>query len=165
MQTIRVGIGFDLHRLKAAPSGGTIPLGGVAIPCPYEVEAHSDGDVLLHALVDACLGALALGDIGRWFPDTDERFRGKPSSHFVLVVRSALTERGYSVAQIDANILAERPKISPHADAIRGRIAELTGTGIDSVSVKAKTMEGVGPIGEKKAIAAQVVVVLEKSSQ
>ena len=160
---MRIGLGFDLHRLIPAPNGGTVALGGVAVPAEFTVEAHSDGDVLLHAAVDAVLGALALGDIGRWFPDTDPKWKGVSSDRFAEAAVQAATERGWKVAQIDANILAERPKIAPVAEQIRTRLAELFRCPLDSVSVKAKTMEGLGPIGEKKAIAAQVIVMLEKN--
>lgn len=159
---MRVGLGFDLHRLTAAPEGATIPLGGVPVPAEYRVEAHSDGDVLLHAAVDAVLGALALGDIGRWFPDTDPKWKGVSSDRFAEAAVKAAAERGWAVAQLDANILAERPKIAPVVEPIRARLSELFRCPLDAVSVKAKTMEGLGPIGERRAIAAQVIVTLEK---
>ena len=160
---MRVGLGFDLHKLNAAPAGSSIPLGGVAVPAEFTVEAHSDGDVLLHAMVDAVLGALALGDIGRWFPDTDPKWKGVTSDRFALAAVEAAAERGWKVAQIDANILAERPKIAPVVESIRAKLAELFRCPLDGVSVKAKTMEGLGPIGERKAIAAQVIVMLERN--
>ena len=160
---MRAGLGYDLHRLVPAPEGASIPLGGVTVRAEYRVEAHSDGDVLLHAAVDAVLGALALGDIGRWFPDTDPRWKGASSDRFAEAAVAAAAERGWRVAQIDANVLAERPKIAPVVESIRARLAELFRCPVDAVSVKAKTMEGLGPIGERKAIAAQVIVLLEKN--
>lgn len=160
---MRVGLGFDLHRMNPAPAGSTIPLGGVAVPAEFSIEAHSDGDVLLHAAVDAVLGALALGDIGRWFPDTDPQWRGVSSDQFAKAAVEAAAERGWKVAQLDANVLAERPKIAPVVEGIRAKLSALFRCPLDAVSVKAKTMEGLGPIGERKAIAAQVIVMLERN--
>ena len=159
---MRTGIGYDIHRLIPTMERSSIPLGGVSIPCFYKVDAHSDGDVLLHALVDACLGALALGDIGHWFPNTKPENKNRPSSEFVTEVLAHIHKMGWRVTQFDSNVVAEEPKLNVHSDAIRTEIARLLGTELSSVSVKAKTMEGLGPIGERRAIAAHAIVVLEE---
>lgn len=159
---MRTGIGYDIHRLIASVEQRQIPLGGVNIPCFYKIEAHSDGDVLLHAIVDACLGALALGDIGQWFPDNDSRNRERPSSEFVQEVKATLKKLGWRVQHIDSNIHLEEPKLSPHIDDIRKNVATLLNIELSSVSVKAKTNEGLGSIGKRKAVAANVIVTLEE---
>lgn len=157
----RTGIGYDIHRLIPTVERSTIHLGGVELPCYFKLKAHSDGDVLLHALVDAMLGALALGDIGQWFPDNEPKNHGRPSSDFVTEVLAHVRKMGWRIAQFDSIVLLEEPKLAPHADSIRRRIATLLGTELTSISLKAKTMEGLGPIGERKAIAAHVVITLE----
>ena len=159
---MRVGIGYDIHRLVPAPTASCIPLGGVPIPCSFRVEAHSDGDVLLHALVDACLGALALGDIGQWFPDDAPENKNRSSADFVARVMATVREKGWDVANLDSVVFAESPKIGPYADAIRRSISTILGIELASVSLKAKTMEGLGPIGERRAIAAQAIVALKE---
>ncbi len=158
---MRIGIGYDIHRLVPTVESSSIPVGGVSIPCFFRVEAHSDGDVLLHALVDACLGALALGDIGQWFSDKDPKYKGRSSREFVQAVMSKIHEMGWRVANVDSNILLQDPKMAPFTDEIRGEIAKMLGTERSAISVKAKTNEGLGAIGQRKAIAAQVVVSLE----
>jgi 2-C-methyl-D-erythritol 2,4-cyclodiphosphate synthase len=160
MQT-RTGIGYDIHRLIPTVEKSTISIGGVEIPCHYRLQAHSDGDVLLHALVDAMLGALALGDIGQWFPDNNPEHRGRSSQEFVTEVLAKIHAMGWRLAHFDSIVLLEDPKLAPHSDGIRRRIAQLLGVELTSVSLKAKTMEGLGPIGERKAVAAHVVVTLE----
>ena len=142
-----------------------IPVGGVEIPCYYRVQAHSDGDVLVHALIDACLGALALGDIGQWFPDTAKEHQDRKSLEFLRPVLQELKKLGYRVNQMDSTLFLEEPKLAPHSDAIRKTLASALGLELTKVSVKAKTMEGLGPIGERKAISAQVVVLLEECSE
>ena len=159
---MRTGIGYDIHRLIPTVDRASIALGGIEIPCFFRVKAHSDGDVLLHALVDACLGALALGDIGQWFPDNQPENQARPSHQFLSEVLNEVRKLGWKVSQVDTIVLLEEPKLSPHTDNIRRRIAELLGTELTSVSVKAKTMEGLGPIGERKAIAAHAIVTLER---
>jgi 2-C-methyl-D-erythritol 2,4-cyclodiphosphate synthase len=141
-----------------------IPIGGVQIPCRFKIQAHSDGDVLLHSLIDACLGALALGDIGQHFPDKDPEHKNRASAEFVVEVLAKVKALGYQVAQFDSIVILEEPKLSPHSDAIRSSIAKLLGIELSSVSVKAKTMEGLGLVGENKAIAAHAVVNLERIS-
>lgn len=161
---MRIGIGYDIHRLIPTIKPSTIPIGGVNLSCYFSVQAHSDGDVLLHALVDACLGALALGDIGQWYPDKDPKNQNRNSSDFVKEVIKKVKELGYEVHQLDSNIFLEEPKIAPHNDTIRTHIAQLLGIELSNVSVKAKTMEGLGPIGERNALAAQVVVTLKETT-
>jgi 2-C-methyl-D-erythritol 2,4-cyclodiphosphate synthase len=158
---MRTGIGYDIHRLIPTVETSSIPLGGVSVPCRFKIQAHSDGDVLLHALVDACLGALALGDIGQHFPDKAPENKNRPSSEFVADVLEKVHRLGYRVAQFDSIVILEEPKLAPHSDAIRSSIARLLGVELSSVSVKAKTMEGLGLVGENKAIAAHAVVNLE----
>ena len=159
---MRTGIGYDIHRLIPTIKPKGIFLGGILLPCYFSVQAHSDGDVLLHALVDACLGALALGDIGQWFPDSDPKNQNRQSSEFVKEIVLKIKDMGYEVNQVDSNIFLEEPKVAPHCDAIRTNIAQLLGTELSSVSVKAKTMEGFGPIGERNALASQVIVTLKE---
>jgi len=157
---VRTGIGYDLHRLIPTLERSSIPLGGVQIPCFFRMQAHSDGDVLLHALVDACLGALALGDIGKWFPDNRQENKSRPSSEFVRDVVKEIKTKGWRVENFDSTILLESPKLSPHSEEIRKNIAELLGVELSAVSVKAKTMEGLGPVGEGRAISCHTVVTL-----
>ncbi|NBX67416.1 MAG: 2-C-methyl-D-erythritol 2,4-cyclodiphosphate synthase [Proteobacteria bacterium] len=160
---MRTGIGYDIHRLIPTIKPSAIILGGIKLPCYFSLQAHSDGDVLLHALVDACLGALALGDIGQWFPDKDPKHQNRASSEFVKEVIEKVHQLGFEIHQIDSNVFLEEPKVAPHSDSIRSHIAQLVGTELSNVSLKAKTMEGLGPIGERKAISAQVVVTLKET--
>lgn len=159
---MRTGIGYDIHRLIPTLEKSAIPLGGVSIPCYFKINAHSDGDVLLHALVDACLGALALGDIGQWFPDNKEENRGRASHEFLRDVLKHIEGMGWRVRQFDSVVFLEEPKLSRYSDEIRRNIAQLLKVELSDVSVKAKTMEGLGAVGGGKAIAANVVVMLEK---
>ena len=147
---IRVGQGFDLHRLEP---GDGITLGGLWIPCEYRLVAHSDGDVVLHALMDAMLGALALGDIGQLFPDTDPAYRGADSAELMRVVRARCQDKGFTPYNLDLTILAERPKIAPVRDVMRQCVADLMSMPLDRVSVKATTTERLGFIGRGEAIA------------
>lgn len=156
---MRIGLGFDIHRLV---EGRPLILGGVRLPWPRGLLGHSDGDCLLHALVDALLGAAGAGDIGELFPDTDPRWAGAPSSIFVEKALSLLRERGLEPRQVDATVFAEEPKLGPRKAAIAERIAGLLGLETSAVTVKAKTMEGLGPIGSGDAVAAHVLVVLEE---
>lgn len=158
---IRIGLGHDTHRLGAARP---LRLGGVVIPHESGPVAHSDGDVLLHALIDALLGAAALGDIGEWFPDTDPAWRDADSAALVTEVSRRVRSAGWRVVNVDAIVFVQRPKLGPHKLSIRCRIAELLGLSETQVSVKAKTGEGVGPIGREEAIAAEVVVLVESRS-
>jgi len=159
MTPFRVGIGNDIHRLA---EGLPRFLGGVEIEHSSGADAHSDGDVILHATVDALLGAAGLGDIGELFPDDDPAYKDIASKVFVERALELLTERGYSLVNIDTIIMAQAPKLRPHKPAIRERMSELLQIPIEQVNVKAKTGERIGPIGNEKAIAAEVVVLIEK---
>lgn len=156
--SIRIGQGFDVH---AFGEGDHVMLGGVRIPHVRGVVAHSDGDVVLHALCDAILGALALGDIGRHFPPSDARWRDADSRTFVRHCVELAAERGYRVVNVDATVLAERPKVGPHAQAMRELIAADLGVDADAVSVKATTTERLGFSGREEGIAAMAVCLLE----
>ena len=155
-----VGLGFDIHRLKA---GNGFRLGGVDLPCDLSVEAHSDGDALLHALVDALLGAAALGDIGDHYPNTEDRYRDADSRVFVEAALKAVTDAGFIVGNVDANVFLEQPKLGPLKDEMRKNVAGLLAIDINAVSVKANTLEGLGPIGAGKAVAAQAIILLMES--
>ncbi|MCH8043706.1 MAG: 2-C-methyl-D-erythritol 2,4-cyclodiphosphate synthase [Planctomycetes bacterium] len=157
---MRIGLGQDTHRL--AP-GGPLLLGGVSIPHDAQAIGHSDADVLLHAVTDAILGAAALGDIGEMFPDDDEANRGRDSQQMLAAAMDRVSQAGYRVVNVDCVVMAQRPKIGPHREAICRSIAEVLDVEPDQVSVKAKTGEGVGPIGREEAIGAQCVVLLEGS--
>ncbi len=156
---MKVGFGFDVHRLVRHRK---LVLGGVEIPFHLGLEGHSDADALIHAIVDAILGALGLGDIGRHFPDTDPVWKGVASVVFLDATRDLLKKNGCRVVNIDCTILATEPKITPHAAAICQSIAGHLGTLPEQINVKAKTTEGLGYIGEQKAMAAYAVVSIEK---
>ncbi len=154
---IRVGTGFDRHRL--VPGEG-FPLGGVRIPAPVGVAAHSDGDVVLHALVDALLGAVGAGDIGEHFPDTDPRWQGADSTVFLQEALTMLHRRGLWVVQVDCTVFLEGVKLRPHKSHIREHLARLLGLSVDRVNLKAKTGEKVGPVGRGEALDAFCSVVV-----
>jgi 2-C-methyl-D-erythritol 2,4-cyclodiphosphate synthase len=153
----RVGVGFDLHRLGP---GSHLILGGVEIPHDRSFIAHSDGDVLCHAVVDALLGAAGLGNIGERFPDTDMKYKGMTSLRFLSEAADLLLQNGYRIENIDSNILAEKPKLLQYFPMMREKMGAAAGISIDRVFVKAKTMEGVGAIGHEDAIAAEAVVLV-----
>jgi 2-C-methyl-D-erythritol 2,4-cyclodiphosphate synthase len=155
----RVGTGYDIHRLV---EGRRLVLGGVDIPFERGLLGHSDSDVLTHAVCDALLGAAALGDIGSHFPDTNPQFKGASSLDLLAHVLALVRERGFAVANIDATILAERPKLAPYIQVMRERLAVSLGVETDSVSIKAKTGEGLGSIGRGEAMAAQAVALLKR---
>ena len=158
---MRIGTGYDVHRLTA---GRPLILGGVTIPHPLGLDGHSDADVLVHAVMDALLGAAALGDIGKLFPDTDERYRGCSSLWLLEQVGEALRQAGYRVGNIDATVVAQRPKLAPHLAAMRENIARTLGIPAGDVSVKATTEEHLGFTGREEGIAAQAVcLILGKS--
>lgn len=158
----RIGLGFDIHRLEADPATGAgIMLGGVRVACPYRVVAHSDGDVVLHALCDALLGAVAAGDLGEHFPDNDPSHRGRDSAWFVERVLALPQLAAWRIANLDVNVIAETPRLMPHKPAIRARVAALLRLDLGRVSIKARSHEGVDAVGEKRAISAQAVVLLE----
>ena len=154
---VRIGQGYDVHAFGA---GDHVMLGGVRVPHTSGVLAHSDGDVILHALCDAMLGALALGDIGQHFPPSDERWKGADSSDFVIHCDALLRSRGWQVGNTDITVICERPKVGPHAAAMRTRIAELLQLPLEAVSVKATTSERLGFTGREEGLAAQAVVLL-----
>lgn len=155
--TMRIGHGFDVH---AFGGEGPITLGGVKIACEQGLVAHSDGDVLLHALADALLGALALGDIGHHFPDTDAAFKGIDSRILLRKVFSDVKARGFAIGNVDMTIMAQAPKMAPHIQAMRQCIAEDLACDISQVNVKATTTEKLGFVGRKEGIAAEAVVLL-----
>ena len=155
---IRVGVGHDTHRLGAEKP---LLIGGVVVPHQTGPIAHSDGDVLLHALIDALLGAAGLGDIGEWFPDTEPAWQDADSSQLVRWVVSRFQEQGIAMLNVDGIVFAQQPKLSPFKSAIRERLAELLGLPADRVNIKAKTGESVGPIGREEAVAAEVVVLID----
>jgi 2-C-methyl-D-erythritol 2,4-cyclodiphosphate synthase len=156
---IRVGQGYDVHRFC---EGDTIILGGVTIPYHQGLEAHSDGDVVLHALSDALLGAAALGDIGKHFPDTDPVFKGADSRVLLRHVYKIVQEKGYKLVNADITIIAQAPKMSPHTDAMCLHIADDLNVPLDSINVKATTTEKLGFEGRKEGIAVQAIVLIEK---
>jgi len=158
MASIRVGIGYDIHRLAV---GRPLRLAGIEIPADRGPVAHSDGDVVLHAVADAMLGAAALGDLGRHFPDTDPVWKDADSSVILRRAADLVRAAGYRPAGADCNVLLEAPRLAPHREAMQGRLAELLGLAPNAVNVKARTMEGLGPVGAGEAVAAQAVVVLE----
>lgn len=157
MNACRAGLGWDLHRLAA---GRPLILGGVHIPSPHGPEGHSDADVLSHAITDALLGAAAVGDIGQHFPDTDPRWKGASSLQFLRHALALARQRGYRVLNVDANVVLERPKLGEFREAIRASLAAALELPLECVSVKFKTAEGLGPLGEARAIEAQAVVLL-----
>lgn len=155
---MRIGIGEDIHRIDEAR---TLVLGGVIIEEGPGLAGHSDADVLLHAITDAVLGAGALGDIGHHFPPSDPRYAHADSADFLRVALRLAREAGYEVANIDATVSAERPKLAPYIAHIRERIAEIAGIDLGRVSVKAKTAEGLDAVGRGEAMAARAAVLLE----
>lgn len=156
---MRIGIGYDVHALV---EGRPLILGGVTIPFDRGLKGHSDGDALLHAISDALLGACAMGDIGQHFPDTDPKFKGADSAKLLGEVGAMLGKKGLKPANIDANIIAEAPKMAPHIEGMCRRISDILEIPIGDVSVKARSAEGMGEIGEGRAIAVQAAVLITK---
>ena len=159
---VRIGFGYDAHRFGEAQDDGSIRLGGVDVPFERSVLAHSDGDVLLHALCDALLGAVALGDIGSHFPDTDERWRGADSIELVRACREKVAALGFGIGNVDVTLIAERPKVRAYIDAMREAIAGALACETSQVSVKATTTEKMGFEGRGEGIAAQAAVLLTR---
>lgn len=157
----RVGFGEDIH--KTVP-GDTVILGGIQIPAPFALSGVSDADVVLHALTDAILGALALGDIGDYFPPSDSVNKNRDSADFIGKAIELMVERDYRLVNADILLLCERPKIGPHKEKMRARIAELCESEIEQISVKATTSERLGFVGREEGICARCVVLLAKSS-
>lgn len=154
---MRIGMGYDVHRL--VPERKLI-LGGVTIPHELGLLGHSDADVLLHAIMDSLLGAAALGDIGKHFPDTDEQYKGISSLKLLEHVGILISESNYKICNIDATIIAERPKIAPYILEMRENVAKALNISIDNINIKATTEEGLGFTGEKKGISAQSICLL-----
>ncbi len=160
MSEVRTGIGWDVHRLTA---GRRLLLGGVEITSEFGLEGHSDADVLAHAITDAILGAVALGDIGMHFPDTDPRWAGADSLAFLRHAVELAGAQGFRIVNIDSTVILERPKLKEYRQAIRERLAGTLGLSVDRVSVKFKTAEKMGPVGEGRSAEAQAVATLERS--
>jgi 2-C-methyl-D-erythritol 2,4-cyclodiphosphate synthase len=158
---IRVGIGYDVHAFAPAESGRPLLIGGVQIPHERGLAGHSDADVLLHAVVDALLGAAALGDIGTYFPSSDERWRNAPSTAFLTHTIGLLRQAGWAVANVDATVVTEQPRMGPHIPAIRARLAQALGLPLDCVSIKAKTTDGLGFTGRAEGMACYAVALIE----
>jgi len=157
---VRIGTGFDVHRFVP---GRPLVLGGVTIPNELGLDGHSDADVILHAIMDAVLGALALGDIGVHFPNTDERYRGANSLELARHVYSLAINQGYIIGNMDVMVMAEAPKLLPYIPQMRDKIAEAFQCNPKDVGMKSTTMEGMGFVGRKEGIAAQAVVLLSSS--
>ncbi len=159
MSVPRIGQGYDVHRLT---EGRALVLGGVTVPWEKGLLGHSDADVLLHALMDALLGAAALGDIGRLFPDSDARYEGADSRVLLREVGKVLAQNGYTVGNVDATLIAQRPKVAPYVPRMRANIAADLGIPLDAVSVKATTEEGLGFTGDGSGMSAQAVALIFK---
>jgi len=158
--TVRIGTGFDVH---AFGDGDHVMLGGVRVPHSRGVLAHSDGDVIIHALCDAMLGALALGDIGKHFPPNDPQWKDADSRAFLRHCNALLRDRGWKLGNADVTVICERPKVGPHADAMRALLAQDLGVDIDAISIKATTTETLGFTGRGEGIAAQAACLLVRA--
>jgi 2-C-methyl-D-erythritol 2,4-cyclodiphosphate synthase len=159
----RIGNGIDVHRFDTAASpDARVILGGVAIPFERNLLAHSDGDVLTHALMDAMLGALALGDIGRLFPDTDAKYRGADSLALLGEVNQRVIDKGWQLGNADITVVAQAPKLAPHVEAIRARLAETLAIDMGCISIKATTSEGLGFTGRGEGIAVFATVLVTR---
>ena len=156
---MRIGHGYEVHRLV---EGRKLILGGVEIPFEKGLDGHSDADVLVHAVMDALLGAAALGDIGKLFPDNDERYLGSDSIGLLKTVRTVLEEHGWKLSNLDATVIAQRPKLAPYIDTMRKRLADALETDAENVSVKATTEESLGFTGSGEGIAAHAVCLIER---
>ena len=159
MLPYRIGIGYDIHKLV---EDRDLIIGGVKIPYEKGLLGHSDADVLIHAIIDALLGALNLQDIGTLFPDTDPKYKGADSTLLLKSVIELVTEKGYKIGNIDSNIIAQAPKMMPHIPSIKKRLAEVMNIDIENISVKAKTKEKLDAVGEKLAIETNAVVMMYK---
>ena len=155
---LRIGQGWDVHALV---EGRPLVIGGVTIDHTHGLLGHSDADVLLHAITDALLGAAALGDIGRHFPDTDARYKGADSWTLLQHTGELVAQAGFGVVNLDSTVIAQAPKLAPHIDAMRARIASALGLAVSQVNVKAKTAEKMGPVGLGQSIEAQAIVLLQ----
>jgi 2-C-methyl-D-erythritol 2,4-cyclodiphosphate synthase len=159
MTDIRVGEGWDVHALVP---GRPLVLGGVTIPFDRGLLGHSGADALLHAITDALLGAAGLGDIGRHFPDTDERFRGADSSKLLAEAARRVRDQGWQIGNVDSTVIAQAPRLAPHIEAMRAGVAQALGVDAQRVNVKAKTAEKLGPVGQGQAIEARAVVLISR---
>ncbi|MFP8489406.1 2-C-methyl-D-erythritol 2,4-cyclodiphosphate synthase [Gracilimonas sp. Q87] len=157
MNKIRIGYGYDVHRFEA---GRKLILGGIEIPFEKGLDGHSDADVLLHAITDALLGALALGDIGSHFPDNDPEFKNADSSELLRYCYEMVSGKGYSVGNLDATVITERPKLNPYIKSMRHRISEILDSAPEDISVKATTSEKMGFVGREEGMIAQCVILL-----
>ncbi len=155
---MRIGHGYDVHRFS---ENRPLFLGGIEIPYEMGLLGHSDADVLLHAICDALLGAATFGDIGKHFPDTDEQYKGIDSKLLLKNVYNKITEKGFKIVNIDATVIAQKPKISPYIEKIRETIAEILNTDINNINIKATTEEGLGFTGELKGIACHCICLIE----
>ncbi len=154
---VRTGLGWDVHRIA---QGRALILGGVTIPSDFGLEGHSDADILSHAITDALLGAAALGDIGMHFPDTDPQWKGASSDRFLAHAVKLVRDLGFTIMNVDTTVILERPKLKDHRTAIRESLARVLELDLDRVSVKFKTAERVGPVGEGKSAEAQAIATL-----
>ncbi len=162
---IRIGIGYDVHGFAPPDAGRSLIIGGVTIPNDRGLAGHSDADVLIHAVVDALLGAACLGDIGMHFPSSDPRWKDAPSVAFLTYTLELVRAQGWDVGNLDTTVVAERPRLSPHIPAIRARVAEVMGVGADCVSVKSKTTDGLGFTGRGEGIACHAVALLTRHAE
>jgi 2-C-methyl-D-erythritol 2,4-cyclodiphosphate synthase len=156
--TARIGQGWDVHRIAA---GRPLILGGITIPFEFGLDGHSDADVLSHAITDAVLGAIAAGDIGMHFPDTDPRWKGCDSLQFLRHACDLARQAGFQIVNVDSTVILERPKLKGYRLAIRESLAKTTGLDVERISVKFKTAEGLGPVGEGRSAEAQAIVLIE----
>ena len=159
MSEIRTGLGWDSHRIAA---GRPLILGGVPIPSEFGLDGHSDADIVSHAITDALLGAAALGDIGMHFPDTDPQWQGASSDRFLAHAVALLHARGFDIVNVDSTVILERPKLKDHRLAIRESLARTMGIELDRVSLKFKTAEKVGPVGEGRSAEAQAIATIQR---
>lgn len=157
----RTGTGYDIHRLEA---GRSLIIGGVTVPAAVGAVGHSDADVLAHAVVDALLGAVKAGDIGRRYPDSDPRWKGADSALFLRETSQLLRDQGWTIVNVDASVLLQTPKLQPHIAAMEANISRALGIDVDRVSVKAKTNEGVDAVGEGRAVACHAVVLVVRTT-
>jgi 2-C-methyl-D-erythritol 2,4-cyclodiphosphate synthase len=157
LSDLRIGQGWDVHRILA---GRPLILGGVKIPSEFGLEGHSDADILSHAITDALLGAAALGDIGMHFPDSDARWKDADSGQFLRAARDLVAAQGYSIVNVDSTVILERPKLKDFRNVIREKLAETLALGVGQVSVKFKTAEKTGPVGEGRSAEAQALVTI-----
>ncbi|AVD36571.1 2-C-methyl-D-erythritol 2,4-cyclodiphosphate synthase [Clostridioides difficile] len=159
---MRIGLGYDVHKLT---EDRKLIIGGVEIPHDKGLLGHSDADVLIHAIMDSILGALALGDIGKHFPDTDEEYKGADSMKLLEHVYNLITSKGYKIGNIDSTIIAQSPKMAPYIENMRSNISKVLNTDIDNINIKATTEEGLGFTGAKQGIASQSICLLLLTSQ